>query len=148
MKRLLWLDDIRDPMVGDWLVFSPLERPFEVHWVKTYDEFKKWIMEHDMPDGVCFDHDLSDFQAWKASCPENFNSAYEESLKLGKRDKWDEILAGEKTGMDCAKWMVDRVLDGHGLLPKWNIQSSNPAGADNIRGLLDNFKKHHPEKCA
>ncbi len=41
--KLLWLDDYRNPMEGQWLVFSPLSGDFEVHWVKNNKEFVEWI---------------------------------------------------------------------------------------------------------
>jgi len=44
-----------------------------------------------------------------------------------------------KTGYDCAKWLVNYCIDGNLILPKWNIQSSNPVGKDNINGLLTSF---------
>ena len=101
-----------------------------------------------MPDGICFDHDLSDFQAFYEGYPDMLAEAIEEGTVLGKKDEWDAKLASEKTGMDCAKWIVDRCLDGDDLLPKWNIQSANPVGAENIRWLLTNFKKHYAERCS
>jgi len=60
MKKLLWLDDYRDPMINDWLVFSPIHRPFETIWVKNYKEFVTWIEFHGLPDGICFDNDLGE----------------------------------------------------------------------------------------
>lgn len=42
MKKLLWLDDIRNPMEGDWLTYSPINHD-EVIWVKSYNEFVNWI---------------------------------------------------------------------------------------------------------
>ena len=37
MERLLWLDDYRNPMEGQWLVFCLLKSvDYEVHWVKNY----------------------------------------------------------------------------------------------------------------
>jgi len=60
MKVLLWLDDVRNPLENDWLVFSPISRPFECIWVKSYKEFVKWIEVNGLPDGICFDHDLGE----------------------------------------------------------------------------------------
>lgn len=48
----------------------------------------------------------------------------------------------EKTGYDCAKWLVEYCLDNNLKLPKWNIQSANPVGKDNINGLLLSFSKN------
>lgn len=115
MKKLLWLDDSRNPLTDDWLVFSPIERPFEVIWVHKYNEFVSWIKENGLPDGICFDHDLEDFTG---------------------------IDGSELRGIDCAKWLVEYCLDNGLNVPRWNVQSSNPEGAANINGLLMSFLKN------
>jgi hypothetical protein len=115
-KRLLWLDDKRNPFENNWLTFSPIEKPYDVIWLKKYHEFVSWITENGLPDAICFDHDLSDIHCNK--------STYK-----------------EKTGMDCARWLVDYCLDNNKKLPLYNIQSSNPVGKDNIDGLLQSFMK-------
>lgn len=126
-ETLLWLDDYRNPIEGQWLVFSPLKSvDYEVHWVKDYKQFIDWINTNGLPSGICFDHDLSDFQAWHVSEPEYSHDV-----------PWPE---SEKTGMDCAKWLVEYCLDNNLKLPIWNIQSANPVGAENIRSLLTQFE--------
>lgn len=57
-KRLLWLDDARNPLTSDWLVFSPIPHPFQTYWVQSYIEFINWIENNGIPDAICFDHDL------------------------------------------------------------------------------------------
>lgn len=58
-KKLLWLDDIRDPRENDWLRYSPIGKEnVEMHWVLTEQEFKNWILQNGLPDAICFDHDL------------------------------------------------------------------------------------------
>jgi hypothetical protein len=110
MKRLLWLDDIRNPFVADWLFqYAPEYEKDEVVWVKNYTEFVNWIVETGLPETICFDHDL------------------------GESD--------EKTGYDCAKWLVEYCMDNDMNLPNWEIQSANPTGRDNINGLLIGYKK-------
>ena len=47
----------------------------------------------------------------------------------------------KETGYDCAKWLVNYCLDNNKKLPKYNIQSANPVGKENIDRLLQNFKK-------
>ena len=72
-KIVLWLDDLRDPnslFKNDniinkypfkWIdVYSPINGDFDVVWVKTYDEFVKYITENGLPDGICFDNDLGE----------------------------------------------------------------------------------------
>lgn len=117
MKTLLWLDDVRDPTTNDWLVFSPIGRDVNVVWVKRYREFVGWIKENGLPDGICFDHDIESFHISKSTYV-------------------------EKTGFDCAKWLVDYCIDNDLDLPAWNIQSDNPIGKNNINGLLNNYRKN------
>lgn len=120
MKTLLWLDDVRNPLENNWLVFSPIEQPFNVVWVKSYDEFKSYIVDNGMPDAICFDHDLDPNQGLEGI----------------------EII-GEKTGYDCAKWLVWFCYENKIKLPLYNIQSANPVGKQNIKSILENYKKHH-----
>ncbi len=131
MKRLLWLDDIRDPKEGNWLRYSPLDVPFETIWVKSYVEFVTWIKDNGLPDAICFDHDLAD----------NFELREESDI-----NDWFNLEEGkEYTGYDCAKWLVDYCMDEGKKLPLWSIQSANPTGAENINCFLKNFKKFENE---
>ena len=125
MKTLLWLDDVRDPFQNDWLNFSPIGKNVDVTWVTNYQEFIDWIMIHGLPDAVCFDHDLNDLQAFKSSYPEIV----------------EDIECNEKTGYDCAKWLVEYCINNNKPLPKYAIQSANPVGRENINSLLTNFNK-------
>ena len=142
IDTLLWLDDIRDPLEGDWLVFSPIPQPFKVTWVKDYNGFVKWITDNGLPDGICFDHDLSDFQAFYNGYPDRLEADLEEAKTQGKLHLWNEQLEQEKTGLDCCKWLIDYCIDNDKELPKWNCQSANPVGKENMNALLNNFRKH------
>jgi hypothetical protein len=145
-KTLIWLDDVRDPNKNDWLVFSPISDYEEVVWLKTYEEFTEWIINNGLPIGICFDHDLSDFQAFYNGYPDRFKEDYVEGVKLGKKEKWDDILAKEKTGYDCAKWLVEYCMDSNQPLPKWNVQSANEVGKENINRYLNNYRKNESYK--
>lgn len=61
-KTLLWLDDARNPFSKkiDWLIFSPIGRNVNIVWVGNYQEFVNHIINHGVPDGICFDHDLGE----------------------------------------------------------------------------------------
>ena len=102
MKKLLWLDDFRNP--ADYLTGD-----YDITWVKNYDEFYTQINEHGLPDIICFDHDLGE----------------------------------EKTGYDCAKFVVDYCMEHDLDIPAYNIQSSNPVGKENIQHLMDNYHKFY-----
>lgn len=54
---------------------------------------------------------------------------------------FDHDLGDVKSGMDCAKWLVDYCLDNNEGLPLFSSQSSNPSGKENIIKLLTNFLK-------
>lgn len=129
MKKLLWLDDIRDPNTNDWLVFSPIEQPYECIWVKSYNEFINWITKNGLPDGICFDHDLGNDVAINAR---------EKGMTKKKARQLKQV---EKTGFDCAKWLVEYCMDNHKQLPVYNIQSANPVGKENIDGILKSYNK-------
>lgn len=55
---------------------------------------------------------------------------------------FDHDLGEEKTGYDCAKFVVDYCAKNKVKLPQWYIQSMNIVGSLNINGLLKNYKKH------
>jgi hypothetical protein len=130
MKKLLWLDDYRDPKTNGWLVFSPIT-PDDVYWVRNYNEFVNWITSNGLPDAICFDHDLGD---------EHIKYFFENGGHDSPPDPLNAEFT-EKTGYDCAKWLVNYCLDNNKSLPLWNIQSANPIGKANIHALLTNFNK-------
>jgi hypothetical protein len=130
MKKLLWLDDLRNPFEGDWLSYSPIEKPFDCIWVKSYNEFVDWINQNGLPEAICFDHDLG------------MEVALEARAKGMSKRKSRLLKKEEKTGYDCAKWLVEYCLDNKLKLPLYNIQSANPVGKENINGLMLSFNKH------
>lgn len=116
MKRLLWLDDIRDPMDKclNCLDHSPIGKDVDVHWVKSYKQFVSWIEINGLPDGICFDHDL------------------------GNDGNSKKRIA--KTGYDCAKWLIEYCEKNNHSLPSWGIQSMNIVGKLNIQSLLTTYE--------
>jgi len=132
MKKLLWLDDIRNPFVADWRMQYAPQFAYgegETTWVKSYDEFTKWITENGLPYMIAFDHDLGQDVA-------NDKVADGMSKRKSRREKRTEM-----SGFECAKWLVDYCIDNDVDLPQWTIQSANPVGADNINGILNGYKK-------
>ena len=133
MKKLLWLDDVRNPFVmSAWLLQWSPEYHYEkdngtheVIWVKDYGEFVDWIQENGLPTEIGFDHDLAD-------------------VVYSNRGNIDMLKSTwkEKTGMDAAKWLVEYCMDNMVNVPNYFIQSANPVGASNISAYLENAKKH------
>ena len=126
MKTMLFLDDIRMPSL---IYGEPEDIKFEI--VRDFEEFKKWIRTNGFPDIISFDHDLGldTFQKYR-------------DKGMSKRGFKKLRAAGTfPSGMDAAKWLIDYCLDNDLSLCEWRVHSANPAGADNIRGLLAGFDK-------
>lgn len=119
----LFLDDIRIPKDAIGLVSSNLNQFYwEKDWiiVRNYYEFCNYIQKFGLPDFISFDHDLADEHYMDVD-----NSEYE-----------------EKTGYECAKWLVDWCLENSLSLPKFVVHSANPIGKQNIESYLNNATKH------
>lgn len=131
MKKLLWLDDIRNPGLADWLMCYAPQFAYgegEVIWVKDYDGFVTYIEDNGMPDMISFDHDLGEDVA-------------KDKVAGGMSKRQARIQKRETmSGFECAKWLVDYCLDNDTELPQFGVHSANPVGAENIRKLLTNFK--------
>ena len=132
MKKLLWLDDERNPWHD---IESRVPKgKYEIHWVKDYNEFTNWILKNGLPHLISFDHDLHD----EHYTPSEFWHDYEASAKYQ-----DEQNYTEKTGMNCAWWLIGFCSENKIPLPLTNVHSANPPGADNIRGLLKSYRRHN-----
>jgi hypothetical protein len=138
LKTLIWLDDTRNPFENNWLVFSPIDQPYNVIWVKQYEEFVNYIIKNGLPEAICFDHDLglvidpnSEFKTINGEISSFSLNIYDDN---------------EKTGYDCAKFLVDYCIDNNLNLPLYNIQSANPVGKENIDSLLKNYNKFKIEQ--
>lgn len=132
--KILWLDDARNPFI-DLEGKVPKVKDSILEWVLSYEQFVQWIEKYGLPDIISFDHDLAD----EHYTPEYFWSNYEENKKY---QEWRSETYQEKTGMDCAKWLVDYCIDNDKELPEFYVHSANPVGADNIKGILNNYIKH------
>ena len=137
MKKL-FLDDIIIPKDAIGLVPSNMNQFYwENDWdvVKNYSEFCDYIQKYGSPDFVSFDHDLAD---------DHYNDLFsDENWSKNDTDvvlKYDDYK--EKTGYECAKWLVDYCLENGLQLPDYVVHSANPVGKKNIESYLLNAKKH------
>jgi len=134
-NTILWLDDFRNPFTKQWfpkILPQYIDRMDDIVWVKSYDEFIEWITENGMPFFISFDHDLA-----------NEHYAPEKYYVDGTYDTWAKTQDfTEKTGMDCARWLVDYCMDTETNMCKWFSHTANDAGRKNIDGLLISFIKH------
>jgi len=121
MKKCLYLDDVRIPQN------NPSDHePWTI--VRSYNDFVAYIKENGLPSLISFDHDLAD---------EHYSLEFEEWYYTPER-----IDMGERTGYDCAKWLVEYCMDNDLKMCQFTVHSANPAGAQNILGLLNNFRKN------
>jgi hypothetical protein len=138
MKKL-FLDDMRMPEDCKNFVkrlgSSTLYFKDNVDWdiVRTYNQFVEWIEKNGLPELISFDHDLAD---------EHIQYYFGNGGHKNPPTYKDEPEFMEKTGMSCAKWLVDYCIDNKKTLPNFLVHSANPYGRENIKGLLESFKKH------
>jgi len=136
-KVLLWLDDLRNPFLADWVLQYAPDFAYDegvIIWVKNYDEFIEWIQENGLPYKIAFDHDLGEDKAI-------------ERVKNGMNKKTARLIKKETpSGFSCAKWLVDYCMDEDIDLPNWTVQSANPVGRDNINGILNNYRNFRNDK--
>jgi hypothetical protein len=114
MSYNLFLDDTREPhkFLNDYI------RAWSV--VRTYSQFCNIITEQGLPGFISFDHDLAD-------------EHYVQSV--------DYTKFKEKTGYDCALWLINYCQRTKKPLPNWQVHSMNPVGRVNINDLLIKFKE-------
>jgi hypothetical protein len=127
-KRIyLYLDDVRIPTEGEWQV------------VKNYDEFVAHIKLNGLEnyETISLDHDLGEgaMQEYYTNVKPNYELDY-------KRIE-------EKTGMDCARFLVAEAMNNKISLPNVYVHSANPIGSANMMGYINNYFRNNrlPETC-
>lgn len=114
----IFLDDVRMPGDVSWI---KLPTPQDGKWiiVRNYDEFVA-LLEHSkkQPTFISFDHDL-EFNHYKG----DFSSK------------------DEKTGLHCARALIEICLDRGWRFPKYTCHSMNPIGKKNIEETLEGARK-------
>lgn len=118
----LFLDDVRIPTHVTWA-----EVPKNQHYsvVRNFNEFVDLISLRGLPKFVCYDHDLAD-------------SHYGDGLN---GDEINYSKYQEKTGYDCAKWLVAYCLEKNVKHPPYVVHSLNPVGRKNIESYIENYNK-------
>ena len=125
-KYRIYLDDVRTPVSPDntWGDGIP-----EWTVVRSYDEFVQKINTIGLEniELISLDHDLGDsaMSEWLYGVTKNYSINY------------DNIT--EKTGMDCAKWLVNQWLDGKPVV-EVVVHSANAVGSANMMGYINNYR--------
>lgn len=119
-KVKIYLDDVRTPIDKSWVV------------VRSYDEFVNKVTEIGLEniELISLDHDLGDtaMEEWHRNVRHNYTLDYNNIT--------------EKTGMDCAKWLVEQWMEGKPYVLV-NIHSHNSVGSANMLGLIWNYCHIH-----
>ena len=96
----------------------------EIITCTNYQQFCDCINKNNLPRIVSFDHDIT-LQHYK-------------NCNRGGRINYN--LLKEKTGYDCAKFLIDYCIKNNLKLPKYYVHSMNPVGKANIIQLLRKFE--------
>lgn len=117
----LYLDDVRIPKDERWEV------------VTNYDEFVSHIELNGIENYECIslDHDLGE---------EAMREYFENTKKNGTVNY--ENIKKEKTGYDCAKWLIQKCISQNTPLPKIYCHSANPVGSENIINYVNSYLKN------
>ena len=126
-KIRLYLDDVRTPKSpnNEWV-----DGFNEWQVVRNYDEFVAHIRLNGLEnyEVISLDHDLG-----KEAMDEFYNNVHP-NYSLN----YDNIV-NEKTGYDCAKWLVAESMTTNIPLPQIYTHSANPIGSANIMGYINNY---------
>jgi hypothetical protein len=126
-KVSIYLDDIRTPNDERWII------------CRDYDEFVNRVNEIglDNIETISLDHDLGEtaIREYFKNVTNNYILDYEN--------------IHEKTGYDCAKWLVEKSIETEVNLPTILTHSANPIGSANIMGYINNYLKNKrlPQNC-
>lgn len=136
-KYFLFLDDERFPVnrkgEGDQMSAYELtgnKKYFLLDWVivRDFGEFVKTIEEKGLPNIISFDHDLKD---------EHYYYYRMFTIYTG----WIDYTVLEGTGFECAKWLINYMLNNNLKCPEILIHTQNTVGGKNIRKEFENFIK-------
>lgn len=118
MSYNLFLDDEREPNK-----FLNDIRAWVV--VRNYSQFVEVITRNGLPNFISFDHDLAD-------------EHYVQSV--------DYSRFKEKTGYDCARWLIEYCMRTAQPLPDWQVHSMNPVGRININQTLSAHREREKDE--
>ncbi len=126
-KYNLFLDDVRIPTHVTWVKIPDCQ-----HYtiVRSYQEFVDMIELRGIPQYVCYDHDLSDA---------HYNSFHGVDEQGGLTIDYSKYR--EKTGYDCAKWLVNYCMSKNVPHPPYVVHSMNPVGVKNIISYIESYNK-------
>lgn len=119
----IFLDDIRVPEDVTWIKLPTVE------WliVRNYEEFRNTIVSKGIPTFVTYDHDLSD-QHYQPITTLNQNNIEYHKYR-------------EKTGYECAQFLVNQCMNKAIKHPRFAVHSMNPVGRQNIVSYINSYNR-------
>lgn len=120
MKYNLLLDDVRDEKMTFHASGNTIYMKLTWIIVRNYDEFKDFILKNGLPELISFDHDLEDQDYDRFEDGEDYS---------------------ERTGKECAAWLVDYCMENKKEIPKYLIHSQNPDGKRRIESVFSTYFK-------
>lgn len=127
-KIKIYLDDLRTPIEDGWYV------------VRDYRQFINALRLYGLENItlISLDHDLG---------PEAIDE-YFKNVRNNFTLNYENII-NEKTGYDCAKFLVDMSVQKNVPIPPVQVHSANPIGCANIIGYINNYLKNckKPQTC-
>ena len=121
MSYYLFLDDVRVPRSVTWVTLPSAD------WriVRDYSHFVQCIKTYGVPEFVAYDHDLAD--------------SHYTDMNHGGDINYDRLE--EKTGYDCAKFLVNECNKLGVPHPPYVVHSMNPIGAKNIISYIEQYNR-------
>lgn len=118
--KLILIDDERNFEDIKWIGYNNVS---EVIVLRTFKQFKDYVnnLSTIKDSFFTFDHDLQDF----------YNKPYSDRLY-------------EYTGLDCAKYLIEAIMDRPELDIKdlnYVTHTMNPVGRENIESYIESYKK-------
>lgn len=129
---ILWLDDERDP-----------NKPYQLLDPTEYDHIPTWVE---------YITGKTNHGNWEVVWVKNYAEFvnYIENTGIPDVVCFDHDLGEQKTGKDCAWYLVDTLVDCNSIGPAVRSQSYNPSGVANIMSLFDSWHtewlKRNPDK--
>lgn len=126
MNKLLFLDDYRQPIDCAFYMYRYNVdcKIYHNDWsiVRSYGQFKNWIIENGIPEFVSLDYDLTDVEELKEILP---------------KDEWfNSDTNKDYTGLDCVLFLIEYCKSKKCAFPKYAIHSSNTDGKKLIQKTI------------
>ena len=143
MSWCIFLDDNRNLHDVTWI---EIPGKLTKNWVtvRNYEQFVEHITHSGVPEFVAFDHDLHDthYAAMLKEIEVKNDNKFIFWSANNEGDIVDVDYGPEKTGYDCAKFLVDYCVHNGYKFPDYVVHSMNPIGKQRIDSYIANAKKH------